>query len=439
MLSKSKEILTGVESGAINIENPKIYGKVDSVSGLLILCSIPNSKVGDLVSVFTPYGERHGEVIGFKEGKAIVMPYEGTFGVSPGAMVEDILPQNTQRVGFGALGRVIDGLGSPLDGKGKYSTDEELSLFGVHTNPLQRKLISEPLDVGVRAINGILTVGKGQRIGIFGGSGIGKSTLLGMMSKHTKADVNVIALVGERGKEVREFLDRILGEDGLKHSVVVAATSDQPPLLRIRAAFLAHTYAEFFRNQGLDVLLVMDSITRFAMAQREVGLASGEPPTARGYTPSVFSLLPKLAERAGCFENGTITAFYTILVEGDDTSEPISDNMRAILDGHFVLSRSLFGRKIMPSIDVLSSISRSMPDIVSKEHLDLSFEFSRTLADYFDAEDLINIGAYKGGNPRVDYAVKKSSELFSYLTQGLNEKVDFTQSFEKLKEIFKKP
>lgn len=426
------------ESFIKNLDKIKtpVYGRVESVSSLIVECYLPDAKVGDFVAIHIGEGRREGEVVGFKEGKALVMPYEGTVGISVGMKVEDIMPQSTQKVGFGAIGRIIDGLGRSLDGKGPLPLSDERPLFGEHKNPLTRKLISEHLDVGIRSINGLLTVGKGQRVGIFGGSGIGKSTLLGMMAKFTKSDGNVIALIGERGKEVREFIEKVLGEEGLKKSVVVVATSDQPPLIRIRAAFLAHTYAEFFRDQGMDVLLVMDSATRFAMAQREVGLSLGEPPTARGYTPSVFSLLPRLLERAGCFEVGTITAFYTVLVEGDDTSEPISDNLRAILDGHFILSRALFSRRILPAIDILPSISRSMPDVTSEEHLALSFKFTKTLSDYMEAEDLINIGAYKGGNPRIDFAIEKSEAMFSYISQGMDEKVTLEESIDSLKKIF---
>ena len=432
-----EDTIRRVEQKILGIKfNGKIYGRIENISTVYITCYLPGASVGDYVVIHTPDGERGGEVVGFKDGKAVVIPYEGTSGLSIGMKVENMIPRNTQKVGYGLLGRIVDGLGNPLDGKGPLKLKDELPIFGRPENPLRRKIIDTPLDTGVRVINGVLTVGKGQRMGIFGGSGVGKSTLLGMMARHTSADVNVIALIGERGREVKEFIEKILGEDGLRRSVVVVATSDNPPLLRIRAAYLAHTYAEFFMRQGADVLLVMDSITRFAMAMREVGLALGEPPTARGYTPSVFSSLPKLLERAGAFERGNITAFYTILVEGDDTAEPISDNIRAIVDGHIVLSRQLFTRRVLPSVDVMNSISRVMPDVVSSEHLELAFKFVRTLSDYTEAEDLITIGAYKGGDPRLDYAIQKSQDIFRFITQGIHERFSFEQSVEELKKIF---
>jgi flagellum-specific ATP synthase len=415
----------------------KIYGRIDNISSVYITCYLPDASVGDYVVIHTPEGQRGGEVVGFKDGKAIVIPYDGTSGLSQGMKVENMIPRNTQKVGSDLLGRIVDALGQPIDGKGPLKLKEEMPIFGRPENPLKRKIIEKPIDVGVRVINAVLTTGRGQRMGIFGGSGVGKSTLLGMMARHTSADVNIIALIGERGREVKEFVEKILGEEGLKKSVVVVATSDSPPLLRVRAAFLAHTYAEYFMNQGMDVLLIMDSITRFAMAMREIGLALGEPPTARGYTPSVFSTLPKLLERAGSFEKGTITGFYTILVEGDDTSEPISDNVRAIIDGHIILSRQLFTRRVLPAVDVLSSISRVMPDVVSDEHLEYAFKFVRTLSDYFQAEDMITIGAYKGGDPRLDYAISKSQQMFKFITQKITEKVSFDESVSLLFEIMK--
>ncbi|GBD03905.1 putative ATP synthase YscN [bacterium HR19] len=438
-MDRIENIIKRVESKIIEAgkKEGKIYGKIENIFTVYVTCYLPNASVGDYVVIHTPEGKKGGEVVGFKDGKAIVIPYEGTSGLSVGMKVESMIPKNTQKVGFELLGRIVDGLGQPLDSKGPIKLNDELPIFGTPENPLKRKIIDTPLDVGVRVINAILTVGRGQRMGIFGGSGIGKSTLLGMMARHTKADVNVVALIGERGREVKEFIEKILGDEGLKKSVVVVATSDNPPLLRIRAAFLAHTYAEYFMRQGMDVLLIMDSVTRFSMAMREVGLALGEPPTARGYTPSVFSTLPKLLERAGSFEKGTITAFYTILVEGDDTSEPISDNIRAIVDGHIILSRQLFTRRVLPSVDVLSSISRVMPDIISDEHLEYAFKFVRTLSDYVQAEDLITIGAYKGGDPRLDFAISKSKDIFNFITQKISERATFEESVQKLIEIMK--
>lgn len=434
-----EEIFKSVESKIVSIKSgvSKIYGKIESISTVYVICSMPGGSVGDYVVIHTPFGEIGGEIVGFKEGKAVVIPYNGTSGLSIGMKVENVIPRNTQKVGFGLLGRIVDGLGNPIDGKGPLKLEDEMPIFGNPENPLKRKIIDNPQDVGVRAINSILTVGKGQRIGIFGGSGVGKTTLLGMMARHTTADVNIIALIGERGREVKEFVEKILDEDSIKKSVVVVSTSDTPPLLRVRAAFLAHTYAEFFMRQGMDVLLIMDSVTRFAMAMREIGLSLGEPPTARGYTPSVFSTMPRVLERAGAFEKGNITAFYTILVEGDDTNEPISDNVRAIVDGHIILSRQLFTKRILPSINVLQSISRVMPDIVSEEHLEKAFKFVRVLSDYLEAEDLITIGAYKGGNPRLDYAIKKSQEIFNFITQRITEKASFEESIERLMNLMK--
>lgn len=433
------DIFHDLENRIVSLKNQsgKIYGKIESISTVYVVCSIPSGSVGDYVVIHTPYGEVGGEIVGFKEGKAIVIPYDGTVGLSIGMRVERLIPRNTQKVGFGLLGRIVDGLGNPIDGKGPIKFEDELPLFGSPQNPLRRKMITQPADVGVKTINSVLTVGKGQRVGIFGGSGVGKTTLLGMMARHTTADVNVIALVGERGREVKEFVEKILDEEALKKSVVVVSTSDTPPLLRVRAVFLAHTYAEFFRNQGMDVLLIMDSITRFAMAMREIGLSLGEPPTARGYTPSVFSTLPRVLERAGAFEKGNITAFYTILVEGDDTNEPIADNVRAIIDGHIVLSRQLFNKRVLPSIDVMSSISRVMPDIVSDNHIDYAFKFVRVISDYAEAEDLITIGAYKGGNPRLDYAIKKIGDIFDFMTQKITQRVSFEQSVEEMINIIK--
>ncbi len=437
--SRALEKVKKVEDKIISLRsaNGKIYGKIENISTIYITCYLPGASVGDYVVIHTPDGEKGGEVVGFKDGKAIVIPYDGTSGLSIGMKVENMIPRNTQKVGFDLLGRIVDGLGNPMDGKIAPRLTDELPIFGRPENPLKRKIIDTPIDVGVRVVNSVLTVGRGQRVGIFGGSGVGKSTLLGMMARHTDADVNVIAMIGERGREVKEFIERILGEEGLKKSVVVVATSDNPPLLRVRAAFLAHTYAEFFMRQGMNVLVIMDSITRFSMAMREVGLALGEPPTARGYTPSVFSTLPKLLERAGAFETGTITAFYTILVEGDDTLEPISDNIRAIVDGHIILSRRLFTKRVLPAVDVLNSISRVMPDIVSDEHLEYAFKLIRTLSDYIEAEDLITVGAYKGGDPRLDYAISKAPHIFRFITQLIGEKADLPSSIQSLFEIMK--
>ena len=341
-------------------------------------------------------------------------------------------------VGPGLLGRVIDGLGNPIDNKGPIFVESEYPIYSAPINPLSRKRISQPLDLGIRALNGLLTVGCGQRIGIFSGSGVGKSVLLGMIARKTRADVNVIALIGERGRELNEFIEKELGEEGLKRSVIVVATSDHLPLIRMRGAFIATAIAEFFRDQGKHVNLMMDSVTRFAMAQREIGLALGEPPTTKGYTPSVFTLLPKLCERAGTSANrGTITGLYTVLVEGDDTNEPIADALRAILDGHINLTRDLAAQNHYPAIDVLQSISRVMDDIVDSEHRQYANKLKETLAIYRKAEDLINIGAYvAGSNPKIDYAIEMVEKINSYLKQDIDETTDFNASISQLAQLF---
>tara|TARA_Y100001970_G_scaffold261808_1_gene345302 strand:- start:777 stop:1868 length:1092 start_codon:yes stop_codon:yes gene_type:complete len=341
-------------------------------------------------------------------------------------------------VGDGLLGRIFDPLMRPLDGLGELSTSSEISLYPDVINPLNRKRIKQPLDVGVRSINSCLTCGRGQRIGIMAGSGVGKSILLGMMARYTDADINVISLVGERGKEVREFIEDNLGESGLKRSVVVVATSDQPPLLRMRGAFVATSIAEYFRNQSKDVLLSMDSLTRFAMAQREIGLAAGEPPTTKGYPPSVFALLPSLLERAGTHDGeGSITGFYTVLVEGDDSNDPIADAIRAIVDGHIFLKREIAEKGIFPAVDLLASTSRVMVNVSDKKHLKLSQIFRQTLSTYREAEDLINIGAYvQGSNADIDYAITKNPLIQKFIQQDMNDNTDLKQCVEQLKQIF---
>jgi len=341
-------------------------------------------------------------------------------------------------VGSDVLGRVLNGLGEPADAKGALKGSEEYPLDADPPDPVKRPRITEIMKVGVRAIDGVLTVGKGQRIGIFAGSGVGKSTAMGMIARNAHAQVNVIALVGERGQEVRDFIEESLGEEGMKKSVVVAATSDQPPLIRLKAAFVATAIAEYFRNQGLDVILMMDSVTRFAMAQREIGLAAGEPPTTKGYTPSVFALLPRLMERSGTSEKGTITAFYTILVEGDDMNEPIADHSRSILDGHIVLSRDLAARNHYPAIDVPHSVSRLMTNLVNKEQKEAAGKLREVLARYAEAEDLINIGAYvKGSNPKIDFALSKIDQVNDFLKQGTFEKIKFEDTVRRVLSIFR--
>jgi flagellum-specific ATP synthase len=341
------------------------------------------------------------------------------------------------KVGPDVLGRVLGGLGEPIDGKGPVFGEEERPLDADPPDPVRRPRVTEVLRVGIRAMDGMLTCGRGQRLGIFAGSGVGKSTVMGMIARNAEADVNVIALVGERGREVRDFMEESLGEEGLKKSVVVVATSDQPPLIRMKAAFVATAIAEYFRDQGNKVILMMDSVTRFAMAQREVGLAAGEPPTTRGYTPSVFALLPRLMERSGTSEIGSITAFYTILVEGDDFNEPIADQCRSILDGHIILSRDLAARNHYPAIDVPHSVSRIMTNLVSDEHKEAAGKLREVLARYSEAEDLINIGAYvKGSNPKIDYALTKIDEVNEFLKQGVFEQVSYEDTVERLISIF---
>ena len=416
----------------------KTNGKVTQVIGLIIESHGPGANLGDLCYVFPNNGSTRiqAEVVGFKENKILLMPLGDLRGIGPGCEV--VASGDSFRVGVGSklLGRILDGLGNPLDSLGPIEIIDEYPVNGNPLNPLERKRITEPLSMGVKAIDGILTIGKGQRIGIFSGSGVGKSTLLGMIARNTSADVNVIALVGERGREVREFLEKDLGEEGLKRSVVIVATSDQPALVRLKGALVATTVAEYFRDQGLDVMLMMDSVTRFAMSQREVGLAVGEPPATRGYTPSVFALLPKLLERSGTSSKGTITGLYTVLVEGDDTNEPIADAVRGILDGHIVLTRELAMQNHYPAIDILASVSRVMIDIVRAEHLKAADDVRSVLATYKDAKDLIDIGAYaKGSNPKIDYAISKIDAIVEYLKQGVPEQYTFDTAITLLKSL----
>jgi len=357
------------------------------------------------------------------------MPLGDMNGIAPGSRVFATEASFAVRVGDGLLGRVLNAMGEPIDGKGPVWADQKRAVSASPPDPMLRQRIVEPLGTGTRAIDGLITCGKGQRVGIFAGSGVGKSVLLGMLAKHAQADVNVIALVGERGREVREFLERDLGEDGLARSVVVVATSDQPALVRIKAAQVATAIAEHFRDEGKDVLLLMDSITRVAMAQREVGLATGEPPTTRGYTPSTFAMLPRLLERAGMGAKGSITGLYTVLVEGDDMDDPIADAVRAILDGHIVLSRRLQAQGHYPAIDPLDSVSRVMTEVVSEAHLEQANRVKDTMITYREAEDLINIGAYQeGNNPRIDFAITHIDTINTFLRQGIEEHVPFDES-----------
>jgi flagellum-specific ATP synthase len=376
--------------------------------------------------------------VGFKENKILLMPLGDTKGIVPGCRIIPLGNSAQVRVGKKLLGRVLDGLGNPIDDKGPIDFEEEYPMYGVSPHPLLRRRISEPIDVGIRAINALLTLGKGQRMAIFSGSGVGKSVLLGMMARHTIAQVSVIALIGERGREVREFIERDLKKEGLQRSVVIVATSDQPPLIRIRGAYLSTAIAEYFRDQGNDVLLMMDSITRLAMASREVGLAIGEPPTSKGYTPSVFAQLPKLLERVGMTpDRGSITGLYNVLVEADDVNDPIADTIRSIVDGHIVLSRELANQNHYPAIDILGSISRVMVDIVDQDHLSARNQLVSSMATYKKAEDLIQIGAYvEGSNPQIDDSIKKLPEITTFLRQGINEKANFISSVSHLKSLF---
>ena len=375
------------------------------------------------------------EVVGFRNGRNLLMPYEDVEGIGPGSSVENTGAPLKVRVDESLLSHTLDGLGRPNEEM--VLSGEEYSVEAKPPDPMSRKIISEVLPLGVKAVDGLITVGKGQRIGIFAGSGVGKSTLMGMFARNTKADINVIALIGERGREVREFIERDLGPEGMKRSVVVVATSDKPALERKKAAQTATAIAEYFRDQGKDVLLMMDSMTRFSMAQREIGLASGEPPVSRGYPPSVYSEMPKLLERAGCSDKGSITGLYTVLVDGDDFNEPITDTARSILDGHIMLDRKLAHKNHYPAIDVLQSISRCMSQIATREHKSYAGRLKNVMATYAEAEDLINIGAYKAGsNPDIDYAVSRIGAVNEFLMQDVSDKFTFEQTVSMLKEIF---
>lgn len=416
----------------------KMEGKIVKVAGIVAQANGPGMSIGSLCCIKNGSGQdMQAEVIGFNDRRVIVMPFGEMRGIEPGSRIVDINKRPAIKVGEAYLGRVVDGLGHPIDGKGSIPAKAEYPIYGNVINPLKREIINEVMDVGVRSINAMHTLGKGQRIGIMAGSGVGKSVLMGMIARHTVADVIVIALIGERGREVREFIERNLGEEGLKKSVVVVATSDSPALVRIRGAHLATTIAEYFRDKGLDVVLIMDSITRFAMSLREVGLAAGEPPSAKGYTPSVFIQIPKLLERTGNLEKkGSITGIYTVLVEGDDMNEPIADSVRSIVDGHIILSRDLAHKGHYPAIDVLSSISRVMHDIVESDHLDLARKLVKVLATYRESEDLINIGAYVDGtDPQIDYAKKMIHKINSFLQQDINQSIGFKDSIVRLKEL----
>lgn len=415
----------------------KSQGKIANVVGLTLESYGPDAKLGDICTIYAKNGKNSlatAEVVGFKDGKTLLMPYEHVDGVGTGCIVENENHPLEVIVGDDLLGLTLDGLGRP---------NGDVTVKGIAypieaapPDPMKRAIIDEVLPLGVKAVDGLLTIGKGQRIGIFAGSGVGKSTLLGMFARNTTADINVIALIGERGREVREFVERDLGPEGMKRSVLVIATSDRPALERTKAAKTATAIAEYFRDQGKDVLLMMDSLTRFSMAQREIGLAGGEPPVSRGYPPSVYAEMPKLLERAGRGETGSITGLYTVLVDGDDFNEPITDTARSILDGHIVLNRKIAQRNHYPAIDVLASISRCMSSIAAKEHKDDAGKFKSLMATYADAEDLINIGAYKAGsNEEIDEAIARHKAINEFLVQATDEKISFEETIDKLHDI----
>ncbi len=413
----------------------RVNGKVIQIIGLTVESEGPDASIGDVCSIYPMKGGKSvlAEVVGFRDNRVLLMPLGELHAIGPGCDVVATGSPLTVQVGSELLGKVLDGLGRPLDGTRLSVRMPHYSTHNAPGNPLSRPRVTMPLGVGVRAIDGLLTVGQGQRIGIFAGSGVGKSTLLGMIARNTSADVNVIALIGERGREVLEFVEKDLGPEGLARSVVIVATSDQPALIRMKGALIATTIAEYFRDRGMNVMLMMDSVTRYAMALREVGLAIGEPPATRGYTPSVFAALPKLLERAGTGPTGSITAFYTVLVDGDDMNEPIADAVRGILDGHIVLHRNLANKGHFPAIDVLSSVSRVMKDIVSEDQQGAAEQLKKLLAVYRDSEDLINIGAYqRGSNAEIDKAIQYYDLIRNYTQQRTNEKVTLQEAQERL-------
>ncbi|MDX9916859.1 MAG: flagellar protein export ATPase FliI [Gudongella sp.] len=412
-------------------------GKVTQVVGIIIWVEGIEVYIGEVCEVFLKNSKKIvlAEVVAFKDSSVLLMPLDELQGIGPGAYVKPTGRSLTIRIGSNLLGRTLDGLGRPMDG-GSIAGGTSFSVDRSPPNPFLRKKIDQIMSTGIKAIDGLLTCGEGQRIGIFAGSGVGKSTLLGMIARYSQADVNVIALVGERGREVLEFIEKDLGPDGYEKSVVIVATSDQPPLVRLKASFVATAVAEYYRDQGLKVMLMMDSVTRFAMSQREIGLATGEPPTTKGYTPSVFAILPKLLERSGTSDKGSITAFYTVLVEGDDMNDPIADAVRGILDGHIILSRKIAAKNHFPAIDIQNSVSRVMTGIVDEEHRFLAGELKEYLAVYEESEDLINIGAYnKGTNPKIDRSIELNAPANDFLKQQIDERFDYIQSRELLEAV----
>jgi flagellum-specific ATP synthase len=432
--------VTQVLESIDKIDSYKRYGKVNRVIGLMIESKGPRTSIGDVCHIHTgdALGRRiPAEVVGFREENVLLMPLTSIQEIAPGSLVEATGKPLQIKAGEALIGKVLDGLGKPLNGDPlPYGLTSRVT-DSAPPNPMERPRITEQISCGVRAIDSFLSIGNGQRVGIFAGSGVGKSTLLGMIARQSSADINIIALIGERGREVREFVEHDLGEEGLKKTIVVAATSDQPALLRIKGALTATTLAEYFRDQGKNVMLMMDSVTRVAMAQREIGLAVGEPPATKGYTPSVFASLPKLLERSGTSMNGSISAFYTVLVDGDDMNEPIADTVRGILDGHIILDRNLANKGHFPSINVLKSVSRVMNNIASREHINLASKGREILSSYAESEDLISIGAYKrGSSKKVDDAIDYHPRVMEYLRQETYDDVSATQSVEQLSRIF---
>lgn len=423
----------------------RYQGKIEKIIGMTIEASGPEANIGDVCRIYRK-GESsrqsgsfiYGEVVGFTGGKVMLMPYTDIEGIGPGSIVDNTGRQLQVGVGEALIGRIINAIGQPIDGGPPINTTESYSIAGEPVNPLTRPRIDDIIPFGVKAIDGLLTIGRGQRMGIFAGSGVGKSTLLGMIAREVQADINVIALVGERGREVLEFIERDLGEKGMARSVLVVATSDQPSMMRNKCPMTATAIAEYFKDQGLNVLLMMDSLTRYAMAQREIGLATGEAPIARGYTPSIYTAMPKLLERAGNFEKGSITGIYTVLVEGDDTNEPISDTVRGIIDGHIILSRKVAARNHYPAIEVLESVSRLMTEITDKSQQETASKLRNLLSVYNSNFDLVSIGAYKKGtNPALDEALKKIDKINAFLQQATDEAFSYEETVEMMRNAVK--
>lgn len=433
---KAAELISHISS----IDSYKYFGKVTQVMGLMIESRGPESSIGDVCYIYVGRGQKKkimAEVVGFRDEFIVLMPFTNVEDIALGSIVETTNKPLEIKIGSSLIGSILDPLGFPVDGSGLPKGLKNIQTVQDPPNPMMRPPICSAIETGVRAIDIMLTVGKGQRLGIFAGSGVGKSTLMGMIARNTSAKMNVIALIGERGREVREFIERDLGPEGMKRSIVVVATSDQPALMRLKAAYTATTIAEYFRDLGMDVMFLLDSTTRIAMAQREIGLAIGEPPTTKGYPPSVFGLMPRLLERTGTNNKGSITAFYTVLVDGDDMNEPITDCVRGILDGHLVLDRRLANKGQYPAINVLASVSRVMNHIVSKEHQELAVQTRSFLSTYQEAEDLINIGAYKkGSSPNIDAAIQYHEPIRNFLMQATDEKVSASEALEQLKQIY---